>query len=383
MPPWARRVLPSPRAALVTTTTGPALGGREGEEAAGDAAADDDHRVSVGYADAICCPPDGNWPPNWRQRDNSARRRTVGPTSSEVDDVRSLDCRAVSIRVSPRLEAIPRYEPGLTTAEVLARFGLERAVKLASNESPFPPMPEVAEVITAGHRRPQPLPRRPGARPAAGAGGAPRGGPGRGGDRQRLVRADPLRGPGAARPGDERRARRPVVRALPAPRRGGRARAPCRCRWRPTSATTSTRWRRRWTRRTRLVIVCNPNNPTGVYRSADEIERFVDALPEDLAILVDEAYFDFVDRPDAGRTMSLARERPNLLVTRTFSKAHGLCGLRVGYGVGGSGWIAAIDKVRQPFNTNALAQARRAGEPAAPARPGPPGPGGRRRACPG
>ncbi len=109
--------------------------------------------------------------------------------------------------------------------------------------------------------------------------------------------------------------------------------------------------------RTRLVIVCNPNNPTGVYRGADEIERFLDALPEDLAVLVDEAYFEFVDRPDAGRTMSMARERPNLLVTRTFSKAHGLCGLRVGYGVGGAGWIDALDRVRQPFNTNALAQA--------------------------
>ena len=74
-------------------------------------------------------------------------------------------------------------------------------------------------------------------------------------------------------------------------------------------------------------------------------------------MLVDEAYFEFVDRPDAGRTMSLARERPNLLVTRTFSKAHGLCGLRVGYGVGGAGWVDALDRVRQPFNTNALAQA--------------------------
>ena len=74
-------------------------------------------------------------------------------------------------------------------------------------------------------------------------------------------------------------------------------------------------------------------------------------------MLVDEAYFEFVDRPDAGRTMSLARERPNLLVTRTFSKAHGLCGLRVGYGVGAAGWIDALDRVRQPFNTNALAQA--------------------------
>ena len=109
--------------------------------------------------------------------------------------------------------------------------------------------------------------------------------------------------------------------------------------------------------RTRLVIVCNPNNPTGVYRAPEEVEAFLDALPEDLAVIVDEAYFDFVDRADAGRTMSLARSRPNLLVLRTFSKAHGLCGLRVGYGVGSAAWVAAIDKVRQPFNTNALAQA--------------------------
>jgi histidinol-phosphate aminotransferase len=109
--------------------------------------------------------------------------------------------------------------------------------------------------------------------------------------------------------------------------------------------------------RTRLVIVCNPNNPTGVYRSADAIERFADLVPDDLAVLVDEAYFDFVDAADAGRVMSLARERPNLLVTRTFSKAYGLCGLRIGYGVGSAGWITALEKVRQPFNTNALAQA--------------------------
>ncbi|MBY0398104.1 MAG: aminotransferase class I/II-fold pyridoxal phosphate-dependent enzyme, partial [Thermoleophilia bacterium] len=57
------------------------------------------------------------------------------------------------------------------------------------------------------------------------------------------------------------------------------------------------------------------------------------------------------------RVMSMARERPNLLVTRTFSKAHGLCGLRVGYGVGGASWVGALDRVRQPFNTNALGQA--------------------------
>jgi histidinol-phosphate aminotransferase len=94
-----------------------------------------------------------------------------------------------------------------------------------------------------------------------------------------------------------------------------------------------------------------------VYRGADDIEQFLDLLPDDLAVLVDEAYYDFVDEADAGRTMSLTRERPNLLVTRTFSKAYGLCGLRIGYGVGSTGWIAALEKVRQPSNTNALAQA--------------------------
>jgi histidinol-phosphate aminotransferase len=108
--------------------------------------------------------------------------------------------------------------------------------------------------------------------------------------------------------------------------------------------------------RTRLAIVCNPNNPTGVYRSADEIERFLDMVPDDLAVLVDEAYYDFVSTPDRGRVSVLARTRPNLLVTRTFSKAYGLCGLRVGYGVGSVEWIRALDAVRQPFNTNQLAQ---------------------------
>ena len=108
--------------------------------------------------------------------------------------------------------------------------------------------------------------------------------------------------------------------------------------------------------RTRLVIVCNPNNPTGTYIGAERLTAFLDSLPEDLPVLIDEAYNDFVTAPDRGRMMSLARQRPNLLVTRTFSKAHGLPGLRVGFGVGGAGWIDALNRVRPPFNSNSLAQ---------------------------
>jgi histidinol-phosphate aminotransferase len=262
----------------------------------------------------------------------------------------------VSIRVSGRLASIPRYEPGLTTAEVLARYGLERAVKLASNESPFPPLPQVAAVVEAGlpglNRYPD-GPARPLRRALAERHGVD---PdevviGNGSCELILYAGQALLDPGTGIVhADPSFALYPHLaaaagaRAVPVPLAGDGGH--------DLDAMAAA-----VDENTRLVIVCNPNNPTGVYRSADEVERFLDGLPEDLAVLVDEAYFDFVDRPDAGRTMSLARERPNLLVTRTFSKAHGLCGLRVGYGVGGASWVAAIDAVRQPFNTNALGQA--------------------------
>jgi histidinol-phosphate aminotransferase len=262
----------------------------------------------------------------------------------------------VTIRSSPRLDAMPRYEPGLTTAEVLARFGLDAAVKLASNESPFPPLPEVAEVIAAGVAGLNRYPDGPGRalrRALAERHGV---GPdevvlGNGSCELILLAGQALLDPGTS-----------VVHAAPSfalyPHLAAAAGAEAVVV--PLAGDDGhdlEAMAAAVDERTRLVVVCNPNNPTGVYRGADEIERFLDALPEDLPVLVDEAYFEFVDRPDAGRTMSLARERPNLLVTRTFSKAHGLCGLRVGYGVGGAGWIDALDRVRQPFNTNALAQA--------------------------
>ena len=263
---------------------------------------------------------------------------------------------AMTIRVSPRLEAIPTYEPGLTTAEVLARYGLDRAVKLASNESPFPPLPQVEEVVRAGvgglNRYPDAYVRqlrkaladRHGvdlARVVVGNGscelillaGQALLDPG-----TTVVHADPSFAiyPHLATAGGAEAV------AVPLAQDGGHD-------LEAMAAAVD--------ERTRLVIVCNPNNPTGVYRSADAIERFVDLLPADLAILVDEAYFDFVDAPDAGRVISLARDRGNLIVTRTFSKAFGLCGLRVGYGVGSASWVTALDQVRQPFNTNAVAQA--------------------------
>ncbi|MEW6582649.1 MAG: histidinol-phosphate transaminase [Actinomycetota bacterium] len=259
-------------------------------------------------------------------------------------------------RVSPRLDAIPRYEPGLTTAEVLARYGLESAVKLASNESPYPPLPEVERVVrdaVGGLSRYPDGAARALRRALAEQHGV---GPeqvviGNGSCELILLAGQALLDPGTT-----------VVHAEPSfalyPHLAAAAGAEAvTVPLAGDGGHDLDAIAAHVDERTRLVIVCNPNNPTGVYRTPEEIERFLDLVPDDVAVLVDEAYYDFVDRPDAGRTMTLARHRANLLVTRTFSKAHGLCGLRVGYAVGGAGWIAALDKVRQPFNTNTLAQA--------------------------
>ncbi len=109
---------------------------------------------------------------------------------------------------------------------------------------------------------------------------------------------------------------------------------------------------------TRLVIVCNPNNPTSTALPLDEITAFVEAVPRHAAVILDEAYceFNLLEDPDA--SVDLLDRHPNLVLLRTFSKAYGLCGLRVGYALCGDGaFRTAVDAVRQPFYCNVAAQA--------------------------
>ncbi len=111
------------------------------------------------------------------------------------------------------------------------------------------------------------------------------------------------------------------------------------------------------TERTRVVFVANPNNPTGTTVPPADLRRFVEAVPQNVLVALDEAYIEFLD--DAPDFLPDLRDgtRSNLLLMRTFSKIYGLAGLRVGYGIGPVDLIAAFEKVRQPFNLNALAQA--------------------------
>ena len=111
------------------------------------------------------------------------------------------------------------------------------------------------------------------------------------------------------------------------------------------------------TDRTRLIFVCNPNNPTSTVVDPDELARFVAAVPSDVLVVIDEAYVEYIRDDMLPDSLGLARRYPNVVVLRTFSKAYGLAGLRVGYAVGDPEIITALGKVYVPFTTSTISQA--------------------------
>jgi histidinol-phosphate aminotransferase len=108
---------------------------------------------------------------------------------------------------------------------------------------------------------------------------------------------------------------------------------------------------------TRMLLVCNPNNPTATALPVDALDAFVADLPRHVCVIVDEAYVEFSTLQDPGDSVDLLDRHPNLVLLRTFSKVYGLCGLRVGYALGSEELRLAVDRVRQPFSVNMLAQA--------------------------
>ncbi|MFH8567569.1 histidinol-phosphate transaminase [Streptomyces sp. NPDC017993] len=110
------------------------------------------------------------------------------------------------------------------------------------------------------------------------------------------------------------------------------------------------------TERTRLIFVCNPNNPTGTVVSRAELESFLDRVPSDVLVVLDEAYREFIRDPEVPDGIELYRDRPNVCVLRTFSKAYGLAGLRIGFAVAHEPVAAALRKTAVPFGVSQLAQ---------------------------
>ena len=249
-----------------------------------------------------------------------------------------------------RLEEIPIYPAASTYA-----FDGE-LVKLASNETPFSPHPQVLEAVEAQlrtlNRYPDPaksaLRRRiaertglPAARVTIGNGSC----------ELLLAGAEAMLEPGAE-----------VVYAWPsfsiyphlAAMSGARA---ITVALNAQGEHDLEAMAREVTAATRMVIVCNPNNPSATALAPAVIDAWLADLPRHVAVILDEAYVEFSLLQDPDDSLDLLGRHPNLVLLRTFSKVYGLCGLRVGYALGSEGFRLALDRVRQPFSVNALALA--------------------------
>jgi len=112
----------------------------------------------------------------------------------------------------------------------------------------------------------------------------------------------------------------------------------------------------RITSKTRTIFICNPNNPTGTVISKEAFEKFLDKIPEEILVVVDEAYIEFVRDPDCAEGIDFLETDRSIITLRTFSKVYGLAGLRIGYGVMPREISGLLNRVRQPFNANTLAQ---------------------------
>jgi histidinol-phosphate aminotransferase len=108
--------------------------------------------------------------------------------------------------------------------------------------------------------------------------------------------------------------------------------------------------------RTKMVFIANPNNPTGTINTKGEFQALMEAVPDSVLVVLDEAYFEYVANPDYADSMKYLRSKKNVLILRTFSKIYGLAGLRIGYGIAKPEVLNDMNRLREPFNTNTIAQ---------------------------
>ncbi|MEV4755697.1 histidinol-phosphate transaminase [Micromonospora sp. NPDC049559] len=254
------------------------------------------------------------------------------------------------------LAALPSYVPGRNPADLARELGLPEAVKLASNEVPYGPLPGVVEAVATAaataHRYPDmgvlalraALAERFDVDPeriATGCGSVALA--------EHLVRTTCL-------PGDEVVYSWRSFEAYPIMTITNGATS-VQVPNTPGHGHDLTAMAEAITDRTRLALVCNPNNPTGTSVRREELDRFLAAVPEDVLVVLDEAYREFVTDPEVPDGLAGYGDRPNVVVLRTLSKAWGLAGLRIGFLVGHPDVAAAIRKVVTPFSTSAVAQA--------------------------
>jgi histidinol-phosphate aminotransferase len=262
----------------------------------------------------------------------------------------------MTVTFAEKLARMPGYQAGVPTGQAPEAIASGRIAQLASNESPFPPHPQVVEAIERAarvmHRYPDPdatlLRRRIAERYEVEPG---RVAVGNGSCEILLAAAEALCEPGAeilfAWPAFS------MYPYLPALTGAREIRVPLA----EGDVHDLDAMAAEVTAATQLLLVCNPNNPTATHLPAAEIAAFCQRVPAHVTVVLDEAYVEFQTDDDPDATLDLLGDFPNLVVLRTFSKCYGLAGLRVGYAIGAASFRAAVDAVRQPFSVNALAQA--------------------------
>ncbi|MBF0387148.1 MAG: histidinol-phosphate transaminase [Candidatus Omnitrophica bacterium] len=258
-------------------------------------------------------------------------------------------------RANKNILKVKPYVPGKPIDEVRREYGLKKVVKLASNENPYPPSPKVLKAISLAAKKAnrypdgscfelrQELARRLKLEPEQFVFGC--------GSDEVIVMA--IRS--FVEPGDE------VVIAKPSflvysiasaaagavlvevPLDGLRYDLPAM-----KAAVNS---------RTKIVFIGNPDNPSGLYPTSTEIAEFMEGFPSDVLVFFDEAYFEFITGRDYSDTLALLKTHKNVVVARTFSKVYGLAGLRIGYGMADREVAGLLDRAREPFNVNSIAQA--------------------------
>ncbi|MBW3537393.1 MAG: histidinol-phosphate transaminase [Actinobacteria bacterium] len=261
----------------------------------------------------------------------------------------------MTLRPRPEADALPGYVPGRSAKAAIDDHNLDTAIKLASNELSFGPLPNAAKAIEAAVDT---VNRYPDHRAAAVCEALA--------DKIGVTESRITVGCGSvgliqqlclayAGPGDEVIYGRPSFEAYPVFTQLSGATAvevPVRRQTIDVDATIAA-----FTERTRLALIATPNNPTGTALRTDELLRLADATPDSCLLVVDAAYQEFVDGDDVPDPIKLFSERANVVVLRTFSKAYGLAALRVGWMYGPEEVVATVDKVRLPFSVSSLAQA--------------------------
>ena len=260
----------------------------------------------------------------------------------------------MSLHVHPDIAALSPYVPGKPIEELQRELGLTRVIKLASNENPLGPSPKALAVINESaatlHRYPD--------------GGAFRLREALA-DRWKVTSDHIILGNGSdeilgllARtflsPGDEAvmADHTFVIYKMEVMAAHGKAVTIPLKQWRHDLSAMADAI----TARTRLLFLCNPNNPTGTMVSAEEVARLLARVPEHVVVVFDEAYYEYVRRSDFPDSMTYVKQGRNAIVLRTFSKIYGLAGLRIGYGVTTPEISNLLNRVRPPFNANSIAQ---------------------------